>query len=539
MSCNFWFENEPNAPLPPTTIVPCAQSIGNGNSPVPVSADVSDLSPGTLYGVTLRVTTADSQVWEGSTQTFTTPGSPPPPSPPTVVTNAATNIQSTSAVLNGTVNPNGSNVTDCHFIYGIATAGPPAYSVPCLGPAGGGTTPVTVEANPSGLIPGTQYTFQLIATNGGGTAKGGSQSFTTPTGGVAANPPVVVTNDPSNLQPTSATLNGAVNPNGSPVTDCHFAFYSHPSEFVFLYSVPCAQSVGGGSTTVNVSANVNGLIPGMSYAYQLFASNAGGTRTDIAGAFSTPLLSLPPPVPQHTKSILKIITGGLSTASTGLWCSLAATAGKTAAGGLDAPAMIATCSTAVAAGVGFETDIADPPDQHYEAVFVPKPFPVLRMSKRCQGLVGTQCREMRAAEKGYLRAAARVSSLAEATGVTANRFTGAIDAGNVFDAQAQATAENGYIPDLMAAIGRAKSAGSQLAHQLVRAHRNPRISARQVAHARKRLSDLRGIPGWLIGRFESDGLVSSRSDMKRIIQRSVAEAPPPKPTTLAATFEVW
>jgi hypothetical protein len=48
---------------------------------------------------------------------------------PTAVTGQATNISTSGATLNGTVNPNGSQVRDCHFDYGTTTSY--GSSVPC------------------------------------------------------------------------------------------------------------------------------------------------------------------------------------------------------------------------------------------------------------------------------------------------------------------------------------------------------------------------------------------------------------------------
>jgi hypothetical protein len=85
--------------------------------------------------------------------------------PPTVVTRGATNVQATSATVNGTVNPNGSQVTDCHFELG----GPTTITVPCAQSVGAGTNPVQVSANVSGLLPSTTYYDNVFATNAGGT----------------------------------------------------------------------------------------------------------------------------------------------------------------------------------------------------------------------------------------------------------------------------------------------------------------------------------------------------------------------------------
>lgn len=95
---------------------------------------------------------------------------------PTVATGTATNVKSSSATLTGMVNPNGSPLTDCHFNYGSTTP----HSVPCSQAGIGGTSPVAVSADVSGLTPGVRYSVQLVASNVGGTQIGAPQAFDTP-----------------------------------------------------------------------------------------------------------------------------------------------------------------------------------------------------------------------------------------------------------------------------------------------------------------------------------------------------------------------
>jgi hypothetical protein len=105
----------------------------------------------------------------GNALTYEAPLSP-------VVTENAT-PGTTSATVNGTVNPNGSPVTSCTFEYGATTAY--ASSEPCAQSVGSGTTPVSVSADLSGLTPNTTYHYQLEATLSTGAAYGGDQDFLT------------------------------------------------------------------------------------------------------------------------------------------------------------------------------------------------------------------------------------------------------------------------------------------------------------------------------------------------------------------------
>ena len=96
---------------------------------------------------------------------------------PSVVTGMASSITETEATLAGTVNPNGSNVTDCRFEYGVSPS--LGSSVPCSTSPGSGTSPVAVTATLTGLTPGQTFDYRISATNVGGTSHGSEQSFKT------------------------------------------------------------------------------------------------------------------------------------------------------------------------------------------------------------------------------------------------------------------------------------------------------------------------------------------------------------------------
>jgi hypothetical protein len=206
---------------------------------------------------------------------------------PTVTTDAASNVTFNSATLNGTVNPDGVQVTDCHFDYGTSTA----YelgSVPCLEtPAtiGSGSSDVPVHADVSGLGPETDYHFHLVAANANGSNNGQDAVFTT-------TPVVGVTTDPaSNITETSATLNGSVNPLGAQVTDCHFDYTDDAdfqgNGFANATSTPCVEDPGSGNSPVPVHADISGLTAGTTYDYRVVATTANGTKEAFPLSFTT------------------------------------------------------------------------------------------------------------------------------------------------------------------------------------------------------------------------------------------------------------
>jgi streptogramin lyase len=93
---------------------------------------------------------------------------------PTATTEAATNLKPTSATLNATVNPEGSE-TSYYFEYGETEA---YGSKTEAKSAGSGTSDLTKSESISGLKTATTYHFRVVAT-GAGTVKGKDKTFTT------------------------------------------------------------------------------------------------------------------------------------------------------------------------------------------------------------------------------------------------------------------------------------------------------------------------------------------------------------------------
>src|SRR5437016_8073007 len=100
------------------------------------------------------------------------------PNPASVNTAAASSLTQTSATLNGTVNPNGGALSDCHFEYGSTSAY--GTSVPCASLPGSGTAAVAVSAEVEGLAPNSTYHFRIVASNAGGTGLSADRTLTTP-----------------------------------------------------------------------------------------------------------------------------------------------------------------------------------------------------------------------------------------------------------------------------------------------------------------------------------------------------------------------
>ena len=199
--------------------------------------------------------------------------------PPVVLTGKATVISKHTAALNATVNPEEAELKECVFEYGETTTY--GHTVPCAetpGEIGSGTSPVPVHADVSALNAGTVYHFRLHASNTNGGSESKDETLLTL-------PAVKLTTGTATLiQPTTATLNGNVDPEGQPVSDCHFE-YSGPG--ITEASAPCVPAPGAGSGNVEVHADLTGLQPSGEYDFRLIATNSDGTTDGGAVSFAT------------------------------------------------------------------------------------------------------------------------------------------------------------------------------------------------------------------------------------------------------------
>jgi alpha-tubulin suppressor-like RCC1 family protein len=257
---------------------PCTPSPGSGGSPVTVSAQIADLPPNTTYHFRLVATSAGGTGYGQDAELSTLP------EPPSVVTGSASSITQTKATLNGTVNPNGGTISDCHFEYGTTTSY--GATAPCKSLPGSGNSPIAVSAQIDGLQPNTTYHLRLVASNVGGSAHGEDAELRT-----LPPPPTAVTGSASSITQTEAKLNGTVNPNGGAVSDCRFEYGTSTSYGLVM---PCSSSPGSGTSPVAVAAGIANLQPNTSYHCRLVATNAGGTGYGADCEFRT--LPLPPTV---------------------------------------------------------------------------------------------------------------------------------------------------------------------------------------------------------------------------------------------------
>jgi hypothetical protein len=187
---------------------------------------------------------------------------------PDVTTGSTGTVADTGAVLEGTVNPNGT-ATHYFFEWGPSTA----YGA--SGPsqlAGSGVKPLAVHIYASRLLSRTTYHYRLVAVNAVGTVAGADATFTT----TGSSPPQVSTGPATQIGTTFATANGSINPEGAPTT---WAVQYGPTK---SYGVETfARSLPSGGSPVAVSATLRDLAAGTLFHYRLVARHGSsvGART--------------------------------------------------------------------------------------------------------------------------------------------------------------------------------------------------------------------------------------------------------------------
>ena len=209
---------------------------------------------------------------------------------PTVSTGSASSVHSTSATLNGTVNPNGST-TYYRFEYGLTTG----YGLgSATKPAGSGTTSTPAAAGIGGLLPGTVYHYRLTAVNSSGSALGGDRTFKT-----TGNPPPDAATGPSRVtSPSSVTLTGIINPNNQSTT---FYFLYGPVNVPTAFYSRSGYGTVSGKTPVAVSMPLFGLSPGTHFRYHLVAVHTNSSGAGLDESFLTfPAPRPKPRVPAET-----------------------------------------------------------------------------------------------------------------------------------------------------------------------------------------------------------------------------------------------
>ena len=202
------------------------------------------------------------------------------------ITNAASDVDTKTATMNATIDPNGNGGTAI-FQYGTSSSLSSFTEVTATTPASGtltGSTPLASSYTfPGNLSANTTYYFRVRV----GTVYGDILSFTT--AGIAS-APSSTTLAASSPGTTTATLNGTINPNFTPIVRISFIYgtvsnLSSGTTESYVYEADAVTlTTASGGTSQNFSLNVTGLSNGTTYYFKIRACTALTGGNCSAGA---------------------------------------------------------------------------------------------------------------------------------------------------------------------------------------------------------------------------------------------------------------
>jgi len=198
---------------------------------------------------------------------------------PDVTTGDVSDLGRTTATLTGQAAPDpagGGDVTDCHFEVGTDTSY--GTNVPCE-QATPYSSSTAVTADLAGLSMETTYHYRLVAGNSIDSNPGEDRTFT---------PHAVLglrTDPPSGLTPTTATLNGSLDPAND---GTHYYFEWGPdSSYGNTTPAPPGADAGSAAGLKPVSAQISALTSYTAYHYRIVAVNSLGTSYGEDETFRT------------------------------------------------------------------------------------------------------------------------------------------------------------------------------------------------------------------------------------------------------------
>ncbi|MEK7604560.1 MAG: hypothetical protein AAB442_02075 [Patescibacteria group bacterium] len=206
-----------------------------------------------------------------------------------------------TAVVTGTVIPNGA-FTSYWYDYGRTES---LGALTTEQSVGSGYASIATPGIITGLAANTTYFYRLSAQNGYGTVRGVTYSFMT-----NQNPPItglgptIRTDAATAVTRTTAVASGQVNPNSHETT-----YWFEYGETAELGETTVLQSAGNGSGAKSVSVMLSGLKPMTAHYFRVNAQNQFGTMTGGTNRFTTsgPIGTTPPP------AILSVTTAAATT----------------------------------------------------------------------------------------------------------------------------------------------------------------------------------------------------------------------------------
>jgi uncharacterized repeat protein (TIGR01451 family) len=252
--------------------------VQNVNGSSNISYTLSGLNQNTIYFYNAVAFASNATKVYGSCMQFTPTTNTITTGDPTVNTFSPSNVTTSGATLNGTVNTNGNQSVTTYFEY--------AQNYCPTSGQGGTQVGSQVFSNGSynmtytlgGLQPNTTYRVSAVAYGLSGLrVYGGCQTFTTTGNSYYYNPPVysnptVTTNAATNVTSNSAVLNGSIYPNGSTNNSVYFEWGTDYN----LANRTNSQYIDGFTTNFNANLNIQ-LNPNTTYYYRAAALSQNGT----------------------------------------------------------------------------------------------------------------------------------------------------------------------------------------------------------------------------------------------------------------------
>lgn len=200
------------------------------------------------------------------------------------ISEAASNVKATTATVHGKVDPRQTPVTHCAFQYGESESY--GQEVPCLDSSNAEVgseanpinAPTDVHADIDPLNGGAGYHFRLrLGNEESEFLSSEDEAFTTLA--IA----VITEVKATEVTASSAKLSALVNPKGVAATTCQLEWGTSTS---YTTTVPCQpQSLGSGSSPVEVSVELSGLSPDSTYHFNFSVKDENGTTLPVDHSF--------------------------------------------------------------------------------------------------------------------------------------------------------------------------------------------------------------------------------------------------------------
>lgn len=235
-----------------------------------------------------------------------TPTQPLKAGAPYATTNTMVNTTSSTAVVSGQANPNGSG-TSYWFEYGETTSMGNRTSMQAIG---SGFSNISAPGFITGLKTNTLYYFRLSTKNSFATVNGTQYTFRTnttpPVQGMA---PTTHTTAASDISRTTANVHGQINPNGFQSN-----YWFEYGKTRNLGNVTAFQSTNNDSNVADITVSISDLDPVTLYYFRLNSQNQYGTVNGATMSFTTkgPAALIAPTVATTVASNIKKTTATLS-----------------------------------------------------------------------------------------------------------------------------------------------------------------------------------------------------------------------------------